>query len=119
AEVMSSCGRRMETVVPAQALALLNSKVAANQARAFAARLVSECDAKPEHIVRKAWLLAFNRSISKQEEARGLAFLKHSQADRLRISKIESGENGAADSQADSAASREAFAAALSEFCLA
>src|SRR5262249_47593300 len=39
-EVMTSCERRMETIVPAQALALLNSQMAAEQSRAFAARLV-------------------------------------------------------------------------------
>ena len=74
-DVMTSCGRRMETVVPTQALALLNSEVAAEQSRAFAARLQRECGNDQERILSKAWLLAFNRQITKPERERARAFL--------------------------------------------
>jgi hypothetical protein len=80
-EVMTSCGRRMETTVPAQALALLNSQVAAAQSRAFAHRLLKECGDKPETVLRHAWLLAFGRPITKAEMARGLEFLRKHQSD--------------------------------------
>lgn len=74
-EVMTSCGRRMETVVPTQALALLNSEVAAEQSRAFAARLQRECSDDQELMLSKAWLLAFNRQITNEERERARAFL--------------------------------------------
>src|SRR5262249_34785699 len=80
-EVMTSCGRRMETTVPAQALALLNSQVAAAQSRAFAARLLKECGDKPETVLRRAWLMAFGRPITKDEMAQGLAFLRKHESD--------------------------------------
>ena len=40
---MTSCPRRMQTVVPAQALTLLNSPRGSEQAAAFARRLLKEC----------------------------------------------------------------------------
>jgi hypothetical protein len=73
-EVMTSCPRRMQTVVPAQALALLNSPLAREQAGAFARRLLRECG-KPEEIVGRAWRLAFGRPITPAETERALAFL--------------------------------------------
>ena len=39
-ELMTSCPRRMQTIVPAQALAMLNSPLAREQAAAFAGRVV-------------------------------------------------------------------------------
>ena len=50
-EVMASCPRRMQTVVPTQALALLNSPLAREQAAAFARRLVRDCGADREKAV--------------------------------------------------------------------
>jgi len=75
-EVMTSCERRMETIMPAQALAMLNSQVAAEQSRAFSARLLKECGHKPDAILRRAWLLAFNRPITAAEMKRATSFLE-------------------------------------------
>jgi hypothetical protein len=47
-EVMTSCPQRTRTVVPAQALTLLNSPLAYEQSIAFARRLLKECGARPE-----------------------------------------------------------------------
>jgi hypothetical protein len=75
-EVMTSCSRRMRTVVPAQALTLLNSPLAREQANAFARRLLQECGDKPEEAVARAWLLAFGRPVTPAESKRALAFVK-------------------------------------------
>jgi hypothetical protein len=73
--VMASCGRRIETVVPTQALALLNSPLAGDQAAAFARRIVADSRGEPGEAVSRAWLLAFGRRITLAERARALEFL--------------------------------------------
>ena len=75
-DVMTSCARRFETTVPTQSLALLNSAAAQSQAREFARRLHAECGGEMEKIPRRAWLLAFNRPITKTENNRALEFLR-------------------------------------------
>jgi hypothetical protein len=77
-EVMTSCPGRQQTVVPIQALTLLNSPVAHEQARAFAKRLRQECgkqvddpsDPPWEKIAARAWLLAYGRPITPIESER-------------------------------------------------
>jgi hypothetical protein len=75
-EVMTSCPGRQQTVVPTQALTLLNSPVAYEQARAFAKRLRSESGmpsrSEPrtpswDKIAARAWMLAFGRPITPAE----------------------------------------------------
>lgn len=73
---MTSCARRVQTVVPTQALALLNSPLAREQALAFARRLVKECGEASEKQVSRAWLLAFGRPPTPSESERALAFLR-------------------------------------------
>jgi hypothetical protein len=75
-EVMTSCPRRMRTIVPTQALALFNSPLARGQAAAFAHRLLADCGEEPEHLVDRAWLLAFSRPVTTAERDHALAFLK-------------------------------------------
>jgi hypothetical protein len=75
-EVMTSCPRRVETVVPTQALALLNSPVARGQSKDFAHRLLRECDGDVEQAVPRAWLLAFGRPVTSPERERALSFLR-------------------------------------------
>ena len=75
-EVMTSCPRRMQTVVPAQALTLLNSPLARQQSVAFARRLVRDCGDKPESAVSRAWLLAFGRPITPKEREHAVGFLR-------------------------------------------
>jgi hypothetical protein len=74
-ELMTSCSRRQQTVVPTQALTLLNNPVVQEQARDFAKRLQEECggqvvnDKSPQwqKIVERAWLLAYGRPVTRKE----------------------------------------------------
>jgi hypothetical protein len=75
-ELMTSCARRMQTIVPAQALALLNSPLARQQAGAFARRVAQESDSSPDKAVSLAWPLAYGRPITPRETERALEFLK-------------------------------------------
>jgi hypothetical protein len=83
-EVMTSCPRRMQTVVPAQALTLLNSPLAREQSAAFARRLLKECGAEPDKLVARAWLLVFGRPCTRAEKERSLAFLRRRSAPAAR-----------------------------------
>ena len=74
--LMISCPKRLTTNVPAQALALLNSPLAVEQARAFAGRLTRECGDDPRAWIATAWLLAFGRPITSDEAARMMEFLR-------------------------------------------
>ncbi len=75
-ETMTSCPRRLETIVPTQALALLNSPVARQHAVAFARRLTRESGGDPSRAAARAWLLAFGRPITEAEARRAVAFLR-------------------------------------------
>jgi hypothetical protein len=75
-EVMTSCPQRPRTVVPAQALALLNSPVAREQSAAFARRLLRECGDDPVAAVPRAWRLAFGRDATPAEVERARTFLR-------------------------------------------
>jgi hypothetical protein len=96
-EIMTSCPRRTRTVVPAQALTLLNSPLARQQAVAFAQRLLAESGDRPEDCVGRAWQLAFGRPATAAESERALAFLR---------GKMTAAEGPARE-------------AALADFCLA
>jgi hypothetical protein len=74
-EVMTSCPRRLQTTVPTQALTLLNSPLAREQAAAFARRLDLVCGTNTDAAVARAWRLAFGRAPTQAERARALAFL--------------------------------------------
>jgi len=75
-EAMTSCPQRVRTVVPTQALALLNSPLVREQSAAFARRLRRECGDGAEDIVPRAWRLAFGRAPTAAEKERAVAFLK-------------------------------------------
>jgi hypothetical protein len=81
-EVMTSCPQRLRTVVPAQALTLLNSPLARQQAAAFAQRLLRECGPQPSDLIERAWWLAFARPLRPQERSRATTFL-HEHPDSL------------------------------------
>jgi hypothetical protein len=102
-EVMASCPQRMRTIVPTQALALLNSPFAVEQAAAFARRLIKECGDKPDELLTRAWLLAFGRPPTPKELERTSAFLSKSSANL----KKDDAHPGARPSEAS-----------LSELCL-
>jgi hypothetical protein len=73
---MSSCPRRLQSTVPGQALALLNSPVAIEQARAFAERLLRDCGQDRRELLGRAWQLAFARPITPAESEHALSFLR-------------------------------------------
>jgi hypothetical protein len=75
-DVMTSCPQRARTVVPAQALTLLNSPLAREQSVAFARRLLQECEDRPEDLVPQAWQLAFGRPAAPRESERARKFLR-------------------------------------------
>jgi hypothetical protein len=76
-DVMNSCPKRTRTIVPTQALTLLNSPLAREQSATFARRLLRECGDRRDEIVRSAWQLAFSRPASEPEIKRALQFLKN------------------------------------------
>ncbi len=75
-ENVSSCGRRDSTVVPTQALALLNNGAACAQADAFAARLLRETDGSPTAVAERAWRCAYGRPMTADERREAVAFLR-------------------------------------------
>jgi hypothetical protein len=102
-ETMSSCPRRLETIVPTQALTLLNSPLMREQSAAFARRLLKNCGDNPEKIAARAWLLAFGRPIRAKETEQVVRFLK---------------ERTAALTDAKGPAAPSAHETALMELCL-
>jgi mono/diheme cytochrome c family protein len=72
----ASCSQRDRTVVPGQALTLLNNRSVRDQAGAFASRLLRETDRRPETIAERAWLIAYGRPITAGERKDAVAFLR-------------------------------------------
>ncbi|HUY93205.1 MAG TPA: PSD1 and planctomycete cytochrome C domain-containing protein [Pirellulales bacterium] len=66
---------RNETIVPSQALFLLNSRLVREQSRRFAERLLADDKASDEDRVRRAHELALGRPPSSQEQTEALAFV--------------------------------------------
>jgi hypothetical protein len=75
-ENVSSCGQRDSTIVPTQALTLLNNQAVRRQAGAFAGRVLSETDGTSEAIAARVWLLAYGRTITGDELREAIAFLR-------------------------------------------
>ena len=75
-ENIVSCGRRDCTIVPNQALTLLNNRGTREQASALAARLLRETDGTPEAVAARVWDYLYNRPISEDERKVVLAFLQ-------------------------------------------
>ena len=73
---VSCCGQRDRTVVPSQALTLLNNRTVREQAGAFAARLLRETDRSPEAVAARAWLYVYGRAITADERRAAVAFLR-------------------------------------------
>jgi hypothetical protein len=74
-DAQASCGRRENTTVAPQALALLNDRFVRARALDFAERVGKEAGAEPESQVRVAWRLALGRDPSKSELQSGIAFI--------------------------------------------
>ncbi len=80
-DAQASCGRRENTTVAPQALALLNDKFVRARALDFARRVEKEGGMRIESQVRLAWRLALGREPSATEMESGTAFL-HAQLHR-------------------------------------
>jgi hypothetical protein len=74
-DTIGSCAGRDRTVVPAQALTLLNSPETLGYAQTLAARLWRESAGQPEAAAARAWLLLFARPIEPDESRAAQAFL--------------------------------------------
>jgi hypothetical protein len=74
-DAQASCGRRENTTVAPQALALLNDKFVRTRAIEFAERVGKEAGAEPDAQVRLAWRLALGREPSNSELQSGAAFI--------------------------------------------
>jgi hypothetical protein len=74
-DAAASCGRRENTTVAPQALALLNDKFVRARAMDFAQRVEREAGPQPEAQCRVAWRLALGRELSAAELESGTAFL--------------------------------------------
>ena len=74
-DAQASCGRRENTTVAPQALALLNDKFVRARAVDFAQRVEKEAGAEPGAQVRLAWRLALGREPSTAELESGTAYL--------------------------------------------
>src|SRR5207253_8914710 len=66
-DAQASCGRRENTTVAPQALALLNDKFVRARATDFAQKVEKEAGTEPEAQVRLAWRLALGREPSTNE----------------------------------------------------
>lgn len=106
-ELMTSCPKRLETVVPTQALALMNSPLVRQQAAVMASRLLTECGTATTPLPERAWLLAFARPIKPTEAEFAQAFLAR------RTVELEQRSTGSAESR------RSPLETALTELCLA
>src|SRR5262249_3932602 len=79
----TNCDRRPVSTVATQALMLMNSDFALEQAGRFAARLRQESGTDPRDQVALAWQLAFARPATEQEVKQSLDFLAR-QTDTLK-----------------------------------
>jgi hypothetical protein len=71
-----SCGRRSNTTVAPQALALLNDRFVRDRATDFAKRLLAEGGAKPENWVDNAFRLALSRAPGDDEKTASVEFIQ-------------------------------------------
>jgi hypothetical protein len=74
-DAQASCGRRENTTVAPQALALLNDRFVRARAMDFAQRVEKEAGAEPEAQARHAWRLALGREPIAAELKSGTAFI--------------------------------------------
>jgi hypothetical protein len=71
-----SCARRNMTINPAQSLELMNSRLVADWARSFAARVHDDAGQSVDGLLDRAWKLAVQRPPTAAERADAKAFLE-------------------------------------------
>jgi hypothetical protein len=91
-DAQASCGRRQNTTVAPQALALLNDRFIRARAMDFARRIEREAGSEPEDQVTAAWGLALARVPSSDEARAGAEFIR-SQLQRRAEREPNSGNN--------------------------
>src|SRR5438445_13651582 len=75
-DAQASCGRRENTTVAPQALALLNDKFVRARAIDFARKVRQEAGSEPEAQVRFAWRHGLGREPTENELQSGIAFIE-------------------------------------------
>jgi hypothetical protein len=75
-ENVFSCGQRDTTVIPNQALTLLNNRTIQEQARTFAERLLRETQGDLQAVPALAWSHAYGRRITPEEHEKVAAFFQ-------------------------------------------
>jgi Protein of unknown function (DUF1553)/Protein of unknown function (DUF1549)/Planctomycete cytochrome C len=70
-----SCPRRFRTVIPSQALTLMNDKLVLSWSQTFAQRILNDRGLTPEQQVQRAFRMALSRPPNPQEEEASLKFL--------------------------------------------
>jgi hypothetical protein len=81
-----SCPRRFSTVVPGQALTLMNDKYVLDWSREFAGRVLNDSGLSPDQQIERAYRLAFSRAPKPEEQNAVAEFLTRQSgliADRL------------------------------------
>lgn len=74
-DTVTGCGRRLSTVTPTQALALMNSEFVSDQAKYFAERILRDAGNSPESWVGRAYALALSRPPSNREIELAMDFI--------------------------------------------
>jgi hypothetical protein len=114
-DTAGSCAMRDRSVLPSQALILLNSKQSLGLARDLAGRLWRESEGDANRAVGRAWLLLFSRSATSEERDSAVKFIAAREAEW-------SGHHRAGDAlpaQAGNHPPAAARGAAWVEWCLA
>jgi hypothetical protein len=85
---ISSCGRRDATVVPNQALTLMNNRTMREQAAAFADRLLRENKGNVASVPGTAWPYVYGRPIDQEEKQKVSGFLAANGNDRHAVTEL-------------------------------
>jgi hypothetical protein len=92
-EAQTSCGRRMNTTVAPQALALLNDPFVRRRAEELAVRLQSDAKGDVDHLLRRGFQLCLSREPSAGELAEASAFIhEQTAARRQRDAQVSPGK---------------------------
>ncbi len=94
---LQGLGQRASTIVPPQALAMLNSKQVHSYARAFAKRLLASEGATSESAIGRAYLTALGRPAESDELSMATAFVERATESYQAAGKSEAAEMALAD----------------------